>query len=689
MSFARKLFFIFLILSINTFGQPQSTSKNGSDSTFVNPYEAIDKRAKRAPLFVGLSYKRLSNYLAKPYNNDKDKLRSITYWMTQHIKYNFRKASRVKTKLQKPNSTLFKRKGVCTDYALLFKELCQHSGIPAEMVDGYSKGFYFEPHDTLIRADHTWNGVFIDNEWKLVDVLWMGGYAEPKKQYFRRLLYLAFHLRFRKKFKYVKHLDEKYYLADAKEIVETHLPLNTWWQHLKTPVPVEVFESDSMDWFLLRNDDNLSGYDFKGKIWQDRNGKKPDHYLIKGKEAHEFNKRNNRVLAFSFLDYGCYLGNETYGSNIANEEKIEIYNNAIDSLKKGKAYNKIYKQNIKEELLRRKKKNKKVYNRLLGRNNKHIKVDRGHLSSNVKARSDLSRLSVKHRNEFYRLKQERRNIGKLKMVNVKTKNDSSKIVKLVIDENNKKIKLLRDSINRLRENNISLLKDTFNVVKLEVKKNRALSNKIIDTCLNTIQLSCEMRHLFLFNWYNDPLIDSIETSLFPRFKLKDSAQSELYANYDKYLIMSNQVIRNNKKASKFYKRVLKLIKANKKNNVYNQSVEDEFDEVKSDWVKFTIQSNVAGSIGFKATKKQLISDKKKIKKELKKLGREKTVERQRQAYWSKYYILNKVRWTKKAILTDKDVRECIQNNRAYIQKAKNEIKKEEELQKRREAKLNY
>ncbi|NLK29388.1 MAG: hypothetical protein GX306_13805 [Clostridiales bacterium] len=58
-------------------------------------------------------------------------------------------------------TTLKSKKGVCEDYAYLYKELCDRMMIPCKYVTGYGNG-----------GAHGWNYVYVDKKWLYIDVTW-------------------------------------------------------------------------------------------------------------------------------------------------------------------------------------------------------------------------------------------------------------------------------------------------------------------------------------------------------------------------------------------------------------------------------------------------------------------------------------------------------------------------------------
>ena len=66
------------------------------------------------------------------------------------------------------------------DYARLFKALCGYGGLRCEIVDGYAKT---KLHEEKLppEANHSWNAVYADGQWRLLDATWAGTADELKQ----------------------------------------------------------------------------------------------------------------------------------------------------------------------------------------------------------------------------------------------------------------------------------------------------------------------------------------------------------------------------------------------------------------------------------------------------------------------------------------------------------------------------
>ncbi len=199
-------------------------------------FSEIDDRVKSidpAPPAV------LAYALTRDYTSDKDKLRSIFSWITDHIAYRVKKNH---TNVADPNAhgrvvfpesnqwksgndvvaetVLQNRSAVCDGYARLFKSLCDYAGLRSAVITGFAKGDY--SRQFTFRCNHTWNAVYIDNAWRLLDVTWASGYTNYSGDTF------------------TKRYDETYFMARPEDFIRDHFPDDIRWTLMNNPpVPNE------------------------------------------------------------------------------------------------------------------------------------------------------------------------------------------------------------------------------------------------------------------------------------------------------------------------------------------------------------------------------------------------------------------------------------------------------------------
>jgi hypothetical protein len=162
---------------------------------------------------------------------DREKVTAIFRWITDNISYNVRTGGRnwntytfempddedtgmiIKPLNLRVAETVLKRKrAVCDGYARLFKTMCDNAGIPCEVVTGYARTGW---RQTSFSSNHTWNAVYFDSSWHLLDVTWASGYTNYRGDEFTR------------------RYDDKYFLTPPGQFVIDHYPEDVRWTLMK------------------------------------------------------------------------------------------------------------------------------------------------------------------------------------------------------------------------------------------------------------------------------------------------------------------------------------------------------------------------------------------------------------------------------------------------------------------------
>jgi hypothetical protein len=274
------------------------------------------------------------------------------------------------------------------------------------------------------------------------------------------------------------------------------------------------------------------------------------------------------------------------------------------------------------------------------------------------------------------------------MDRIKVKRDSSKIKIEEIIFNDSLINEYFDSIKNTYNYNLALLQDTLKALneKINIERNNLWKN--LANSEYAVGTSKTLRNVFVFNWYDEKPIDDIELSVIKLISKKDSIHGQLFSYYYQKMALCNEVISNNKKSSKHFSKILSLLKKNKKNNVYNKEVEEEFEFYKERWDTYNKCLDPLEFTDMKDVKYQCVSNKNVVIGEMKRFKKEKTVELKRYSNWNRYYHLMKIKWSKATVLDDKYCNSCVQQIRWFKTEAKEEIKKLEEEQRKKEKKLS-
>ena len=181
----------------------------------------------------------LSRALTQPYTTDLEKVRSIFRWITEHISYKVRvpiyirrhapvnhsdpddTAAVLKPLNERVALNVFKRReAVCDGYARLFKTLCDGAGIPSEIINGYARTSFNQVGKNFL-SNHSWNAVYIDSSWHLVDATWASGYMSFRGDEF------------------IRKYDDYYFLTRPEDFIRDHYPDELRWTLMDNPPTVK------------------------------------------------------------------------------------------------------------------------------------------------------------------------------------------------------------------------------------------------------------------------------------------------------------------------------------------------------------------------------------------------------------------------------------------------------------------
>ena len=191
-------------------------------------FYAIDSKVESIPVSKA---DELAKQLASLGKTDREKVRAIFRWITEHIDYNVLPVGRGKKKpysfynepddssaalpsLDERVAAKVLNTGIafCDGYSRLFKTLCDHAGIKAEVIYGYAR----TNNNRRFAVNHTWNSVFIDSTWYLLDVTWASGFITYGNEY-------------------VHQYNDLYFLTSPGEFIRDHYPEDAQWTLLKDP----------------------------------------------------------------------------------------------------------------------------------------------------------------------------------------------------------------------------------------------------------------------------------------------------------------------------------------------------------------------------------------------------------------------------------------------------------------------
>lgn len=202
-------------------------------SSFVSAqdFSKVDEFARNTPDSKSESVEKLAAHLTKEFENEIEKVRAIYVWMAENIRYNVNSASpdnrmsiEQRIKKQQPHRVLNSKKAICEGYSNLFQALCEEAGLRSLIVTGYTK----KPDGKIAEVGHAWNVVAVDGKWHLIDITWGAGGVDGERD------------------RYVKSMDESFFLANPVDFVQHHLPHDPIFQLIPEPVEYETFRRNKV-----------------------------------------------------------------------------------------------------------------------------------------------------------------------------------------------------------------------------------------------------------------------------------------------------------------------------------------------------------------------------------------------------------------------------------------------------------
>jgi transglutaminase/protease-like cytokinesis protein 3 len=189
----------------------------------------------RMPNHVQGNPRAVVRHLNKYAETKKERVSLIYYWIASNISYDVAGYGSKVKHTRTPQQVFTEKRGTYRGYVDLFKLMCDEANVKCVVITGYAKGYNFTG-ERLAKANHAWNAVWIDNTWELVDVTWGSGYVQNNGD--------AFIFR--------RALDTDYLFSKPEGFIIQHFPEDIKWQLLETPISVDDFYSDDMNFKAKR-----------------------------------------------------------------------------------------------------------------------------------------------------------------------------------------------------------------------------------------------------------------------------------------------------------------------------------------------------------------------------------------------------------------------------------------------------
>jgi hypothetical protein len=182
-------------------------------------YAIVDKQMSEIPLRLTYSTDAIAHYINARFQTEDEKIRAVFYWTASNISYDLDKLSDLNNKETSENNSekiLNSKKGVCSDYTKIFKEIANKVGVKTEIISGYTK-----QNGVVVAISHAWCASKIDNLWYIFDPTWGSGHVNNGK--------------------FVTSFDDHYFKVNPNKIITSHMPYDYMWQFLNYPISNQEF----------------------------------------------------------------------------------------------------------------------------------------------------------------------------------------------------------------------------------------------------------------------------------------------------------------------------------------------------------------------------------------------------------------------------------------------------------------
>ncbi|HON18180.1 MAG TPA: transglutaminase domain-containing protein [Salinivirgaceae bacterium] len=277
-------------------------------------YSHVDKLANETKI-EKVTVEKLASFIEQQSFDEKEKVRFLFTFIAKHIEYDLRAFQKGEFSNLEPDDVLRYGKAVCQGYSNLFEALCTRLGIQNQKVAGIAKGFGFS-NKIEPRSNHTWNAVFIDNEWKLIDPTWGSGYVHNKN--------------------YIKHFNPVYFFTPPTVFVTNHLPEDPAFQLLNCIIKPKEFLKDSLEILKLTTRCQNQTYSPKDTLAIDYSLSEIDRLIRQGRRIASYSEFGLLAAAVMINTAAVQKSKPLLSPAAPNQERIqqaknilELYNEAL------------------------------------------------------------------------------------------------------------------------------------------------------------------------------------------------------------------------------------------------------------------------------------------------------------------------------------------------------------------------
>lgn len=498
-------------------------------------------------------------------DNQYSRTLDIYKWITTNIRYDVKSFNKGEQRNLSPQQLLKYKKGLCSDYANLLQAMCNSVGIEAYVVNGYSKGYLYNKQKPFLRANHSWNIVFADSAWLIIDATWGSGFLSAKPSPIQKTLYSLVRMPYASKKNYfTQEPADLFFNILPGSLVKTHYPLDPKWLFNTSPPTFKSFVYDSVD-------ETTDFPFFAQDIERIRHKSRELQFRAEGETSIIVNPLNNFDLANSYFNQAASFAierNITKGNLWQFEKYYNQYSIIIESISKHKTVtDSVYRSRAKS--LRQVARDQK---RLTGRITSKARKARKTLRSSQK--------QITGKNSSYRKKMNgylinigRAEIKKIPLVikNETTYTDTVQIV--AIKKELYKLKTEQLLLNNMLDSLIKVV-DNFSYMDAQIDDSISRANQIFNTNIEILGTMILTGEESIITDYVDSL-KVIYKEIEDFIGDKKSAKSDLQNTGRKFYSTTGLLQKNTKREMTLNVKLQKL--ANNSDSVvkaYNRTIDE-------------------------------------------------------------------------------------------------------------------
>lgn len=226
-------------------------------ATYPTQFESIEALCKR----IDYDFKEPENkvralYLWLATNISYDVYNEVTKPTSEWIIYSSERDKRRKKRalLHARLADYFtEKKALCRGYTGLFERGCELLNIKAASIHGYSKVHSSDIAKGVRYKNHSWNAVWLDGQWRFLDITWSAGYDDPNSG------------------RWIPYLNDYFYLTPPEVFITSHYPVDPVWQLLQRPISEAQFFAEPIYYPAYFEHNYSLDRSQKGKIYITKN----------------------------------------------------------------------------------------------------------------------------------------------------------------------------------------------------------------------------------------------------------------------------------------------------------------------------------------------------------------------------------------------------------------------------------